>query len=102
MADLPLATDAAIGRLFELSADIVVVQGLGSGTNALVVRHPEFTVDYHDSSYLDHRKTASDIGAFLETIVSLRLGVGIDVPMDLAEVLLHGTGRNVGSSVQPF
>lgn len=102
MADLPFATDAAIGRLFELSADIVVAQGLGGGTNALIVRHPEFAVDYHDGTYLDHRKTASDIGASLETIDSFRLGVDIGVPADLAEVLLHGMGRDVGSSVQPF
>lgn len=90
MADLALATPAALERLFETEADVAIAPGRGSGTNALVVRHPEFRVDYHGTSYLDHRERAQDVGASLETVDSFRLATDIDEPADLVEVLVHG------------
>ena len=93
MADLPLATAAAVESLFESTGDVVIAPGLGGGTNGLVVRHPEFAVDYHGASYLDHRETASSLGASVATIDSFHLGIDVDEPEDLAEVLLHGSGR---------
>lgn len=93
MADLALATPAALRRLFEADGDVVVAPGLGGGTNALVVRHPEFTVDYHGISVRDHRNIARDVGADLATVDSFRLAVDIDESDDLAELLLHGDGR---------
>ncbi|KDE58937.1 2-phospho-L-lactate guanylyltransferase [Halostagnicola sp. A56] len=93
MADLALTTPEALERLFAPDADVVIAPGRGVGTNALVVRHPEFRVDYHGGSYLDHRRIADDVGATLETIDSFRLGTDIDEPDDLVEVLVHGTGR---------
>ncbi|AHF98600.1 2-phospho-L-lactate guanylyltransferase [Halostagnicola larsenii XH-48] len=93
MADLALTTPEALERLFAPNADVVIAPGRGVGTNALVVRHPEFRVDYHGGSFLDHRRIADDIGATLETVDSFRLGADIDEPADLVEVLAHGTGR---------
>ena len=95
MADLALATPAALGRLFEAGrdADVAVAPGRGGGTNAFVASHPEFRVDYHGASYLDHREIAAEIGADLTAVDSHRLATDVDEPDDLAEVLIHGEGR---------
>ncbi|QLD90466.1 2-phospho-L-lactate guanylyltransferase [Natronomonas salina] len=93
MADLALATPAALRRLFETDAEVTLAPGLGGGTNAFVTRHPEFAVDYHGASIRDHRRIAREVGADVETVDSFRLAVDVDEPEDLAEVLLHGGGR---------
>ncbi|MFC7076984.1 2-phospho-L-lactate guanylyltransferase [Haloarcula halophila] len=93
MADLPLLTTEAVQRLFAPDTDVVLAPGRGGGTNAVVVRHPEFRVDYHGASIRDHRRIAREIGADLAEIDSRRLATDIDEPGDLAEVLLHGDGR---------
>ena len=93
MADLPLATPAALRRLFGTDAEVALAPGIGGGTNAFVTRHPEFRVDYHDASISDHRRIAGEIDADLETVDSFRLAVDVDEPADLVEVLLHGEGR---------
>lgn len=92
MSDLALATTDALGRLFDADGDVVLAPGLGGGTNALVVRHPGFHVDYHDASVRDHRRIAREVGADLTEVDSFRLATDVDEPGDLAEVLLHGTG----------
>ncbi|WP_226040618.1 2-phospho-L-lactate guanylyltransferase [Natrinema sp. DC36] len=94
MADLALATPDALERLLTTSADIAIAPGRGGGTNALVVRHPDFRVDYHGASYLDHREIARNVGAGLETVDSFRLATDIDEPTDLVEVLVHGLETN--------
>lgn len=105
MADLPLATPAAIDRLTAPAADVVLAPGLGGGTNALVVRTGEFAVDFHGASIQDHRAAADAAGASVTTVDSFRLAVDVDEPRDLTEVLLHGTGaapdwlRDVGLAV---
>ncbi|SDF54558.1 2-phospho-L-lactate guanylyltransferase [Halorubrum xinjiangense] len=95
MADLALATPAALDRLFEAGrdTDVAMAPGRGGGTNAFVASHPEFRVDYHGASYLDHREIASEIGAAFAAVDSRRLGTDVDEPDDLAEVLIHGEGR---------
>lgn len=93
MADLALATPDALTRLTSTEADVAIVPGRGGGTNALVVRHDEFRVDYHGGSYLDHRRIAREIGASVSVVDSYRLGTDVDEPADLVEVLLHGEGR---------
>ncbi|WP_096395839.1 2-phospho-L-lactate guanylyltransferase [Halorubrum trapanicum] len=96
MSDLALATPVALGRLFEAGrdADVAMAPGRGGGTNAFVASHPEFRVDYHGASYLDHREIASDVGAAFVAVDSHRLGADVDEPADLAEVLIHGEGRS--------
>ena len=93
MADLALATPDALTRLFETAGDVVAAPGLGGGTNALVVRTPDFRVDYHGASIADHRAAAADIGASFVEVDSMRLAVDIDEQRDLVEVLLHSEGR---------
>lgn len=94
MADLALATPDAVRRLADTEGDVVVAPGRGGGTNALVVRHPEFRVDYHGASYRDHRRIAEEVGASVGVVDSMRLSTDVDDPSDLAEVLLHGRGES--------
>ncbi|SEL84006.1 phospholactate guanylyltransferase [Haloferax larsenii] len=93
MADLALATPEALARLFETTGDVVAAPGLGGGTNALVVRHPDFSVDYHGASIADHRRLADEAGVTFVEVDSLRLAVDVDEPADFVDVLLHGEGR---------
>lgn len=93
MADLALATPASLDRLFETSADVALVPGRGGGTNAFCSHHPDFRVDYHGASYLDHREIVADIGASVDVVDSFRLSTDIDEPSDLVEVYCHGDGR---------
>jgi 2-phospho-L-lactate guanylyltransferase len=93
MADLPLATPTALRRLAAAGGDIAVAPGRGGGTNALVVRDPAFSVDYHGASYRDHRDAAAAAGLSVGIVDSMRLTTDIDESEDLAEVLLHGDGR---------
>ena len=94
MADLALVTPRSVGRLLDAEADVVLAPGLGGGTNAIRVEHPEFRVDYHDGSYRKHRRAARECGAKCHTLDSFRLAVDVDEPADLAEVLLHGRGES--------
>jgi len=93
MADLALATSEALDRLFAPDADVVFAPGRGGGTNALVVDHPDFHVDYHGASIRDHRVIAREIGAETTTVDSFRLATDVDESTDLVEVLLHAEGR---------
>jgi len=93
MADLALLTPAALARLVEPDTDVVIAPGIGGGTNALVVRHPGFRVDYHGVSYRDHRERARECGASLATVDSFRLAADVDEPSEFVELLLHGEGR---------
>jgi 2-phospho-L-lactate guanylyltransferase len=92
MADLALATPTALRRLFASDADVVLAPGRRVGTNALVARHPEFRVNYHGASFVDHRAAAGAVGATVSVVDSNRLATDVDDPVDLAEVLAHGAG----------
>lgn len=97
MADLALATPDALDRLSAPDDDVVLVPGRGGGTNAIVARHPDFRVDYHDGSIRDHRRIAKEVVGDDGTIAevdSFRLATDVDEPADLAEVLLHGEGAS--------
>ena len=93
MADLALATPEAVQRLYDADGDVVVAPGRGGGTNALVVRHPDFDVDYHGVSFRDHLAAADAAGATVETVDSFRLAVDVDEPTDLLDVLVHGSSE---------
>ncbi|ELZ33288.1 phospholactate guanylyltransferase [Halogeometricum pallidum JCM 14848] len=93
MADLALATPESLSRLFETPGEVAVAPGRGGGTNALVVRHLDFRVDYHGASYRDHRRIAAEAGLSVGVVDSMRLATDVDEPADLAEVLVHGEGR---------
>ncbi|WP_418286199.1 2-phospho-L-lactate guanylyltransferase [Halorubrum sp. DTA46] len=91
MADLALATPAVLRELLAAGsdADVAIAPGRGGGTNALVVSHPAFRVDYHGASYLDHRRIADGLGADVRVVDSHRLATDVDEPSDLAELLIH-------------
>lgn len=93
MADLGLATPRVLSRFFTAGGDLVVAPGRGGGTNAFVVRHPGFRVDYHGASYWDHLRAAHQVGASVREFDSHRLATDVDEPDDLPELLLHGDGR---------
>lgn len=92
MADLPLVTAAALDRLFAAEGDVVLVPGVGGGTNAVVVRDGAFHVDYHGCSIRDHRRIAAEAGLSTATVDSFGISLDVDEPADLAEVVLHGRG----------
>lgn len=94
VADLAIATPAALERLFEAQGDVVLAPGRAGGTNAVVARHPSFRVDYHGASFLDHRRIAEEAGAEVTVVDSHRLATDVDTREDLVEVLLHGEGRS--------
>lgn len=93
MADLPLATPNTFERLFETAGQIVLVPGIGGGTNAIIARHPEFRVDYHGLSIRDHRERAHALDIEPTEVDSARLSTDIDERGDLPEMLLRGEGR---------
>lgn len=93
MADLPLVTQSVCSRLFGTEGEVVLARGIGGGTNALVTRHPDFEVDYHGASYLDHLAAAENCGASVTELDSFRLGLDIDELGDVPEVFLHGSGQ---------
>lgn len=92
MADLALATPTALDRLASAAGEVVIAPGRSVGTNALVVRHPDFRVDFHGTSYLDHRANADAVDADVTVLDSHRLATDVDEPDDLAEVLAHADG----------
>lgn len=92
MADLPLVTSSHLQTFFSHPEDVVLAPGLGGGTNAMVVRHSAFRVDYHGTSFRDHLTTARDLGVTVREADSWRLMIDIDEPDDLVEVILHGDG----------
>lgn len=93
MADLALATPAALTRLFDSQAPLVFVPGLGGGTNAILARDAGLDVDYHGLSIADHRRGAERVGLPWSELDSFRLAMDIDEPDDLIEVLIHTDGR---------
>jgi 2-phospho-L-lactate guanylyltransferase len=89
MSDLALLRVETLSQLVETGGDVVIAPGLGGGTNALVVRTSEFRVDYHGTSFRDHRTHAKEIDAEFTVFDSFRVTQDIDTPDDLIEVLLH-------------
>lgn len=92
MSDLALATPRTLSELFVTDGDVVITPGRGGGTNALVVRDPDFEVDYHGASFRDHLLQADSVNATVREFDSHRLATDVDERADLAEVLLHGEG----------
>jgi 2-phospho-L-lactate guanylyltransferase len=95
MADLPLADRESIKRVTGTKKDMAVVPGRGGGTNVIYLKEPaRFHVDYYGGSYLKHMRIAAECGLSCEVIDSFRLHTDIDEKEDLAELLLHGSGKS--------
>jgi 2-phospho-L-lactate guanylyltransferase len=93
MADLALTTPEAVGRLFDAGGSVALAPGTAGGTNALVVREPGFTVDYHGASFRDHLVAAERADLDVSVVDSFQLAVDVDDESDLVDVLVHGDGR---------
>jgi len=95
MADLPLANAEAIRRVISTTKDMAIVPGRGGGTNVIYLKEPgRFHVDYYGTSFLKHMKIAEEAGLSCEVIDSFRLHTDIDEEEDLAELLIHGSGKS--------
>jgi len=95
MADLPLANADSIRRVLSTKMDMAIVPGRGGGTNVIYLKEPKrFHVDYYGTSFLKHMKIAEEAGLSCEVIDSFRLHTDIDEEEDLAELLIHGTGKS--------
>ncbi|MDD1696505.1 MAG: 2-phospho-L-lactate guanylyltransferase, partial [Methanoregula sp.] len=95
MADLPLADAQSIRRVISTKNDIALVPGRGGGTNVIFIKEPQrYHVEYYGTSFLKHVKIAEDAGLSCEVIDSYRLHTDIDEKEDLAELLIHGTGKS--------
>ena len=95
MADLPLADKESVKRVIGTKMDMAIVPGRGGGTNVIYLKEPtRFHVDYYDGSYLKHMKIAQECGLSCEVIDSFKLHTDIDEKEDLAELLIHGTGKS--------
>jgi len=95
MADLPLADGASLKRVLATGKDMAIVPGRGGGTNVIYLKEPQrFHFDYYGTSFLKHVKNAEDAGLSCEVIDSFRLHTDIDEKEDLAELMIHGTGKS--------
>lgn len=95
MADLPLADEASVKRVLATEKDIALVPGRGGGTNVVFIKDPgRFRVDYYGGSFAKHLKIAAEAGLSVEVIDTFRLHTDIDEKEDLAELLIHGTGKS--------
>ncbi|QSZ67716.1 2-phospho-L-lactate guanylyltransferase [Methanofollis aquaemaris] len=93
MADLPLATPEAVGRMIGTDAQMAIAPGLGGGTNAIFVKEPSrYHVDYYGASFCKHMAIAAEAGLSCEVTDSFRLHTDVDEKEDLVEVLIHGQG----------
>jgi 2-phospho-L-lactate guanylyltransferase len=95
MADLPLADKESVKRVTGTKMDMAIVPGRGGGTNVIYIREPaRFHVDYYGGSFLKHMRIAKECGLSCEVIDSFLLHTDIDEKEDLAELLIHGTGKS--------
>lgn len=94
MADIPLVSIKNIKDITESRSDVVIAPGRMGGTNAIFIRDPSrFHVDYYGASFLKHRDIARNNDLVVDVFDSFNLSTDIDEVADIAEVLLHGTGR---------
>lgn len=93
MADLALLTQKDVAGILECEGDVVLCPGRGGGTNMILIRDPRFRTRYQGLSFPKHLRLAKELGLRAEVFESFRAGCDIDLPDDLAEVLLHGKGE---------
>ncbi|MEM2910015.1 MAG: 2-phospho-L-lactate guanylyltransferase [Nitrososphaerota archaeon] len=88
--DLPLISPEdvkIVGRLLEHN-DVVISPSLGlKGTNALAMREARMIrMQYGASSFLKHLSSAMACGKRVAIYASLRVGLDVDVPKDMAKL----------------
>lgn len=93
MADLALLTEKDVVGILNCDGDVVFCPGRGGGTNMILIRDPRFRTCYQGLSFPKHLRLAEELGLRATVFESFRAGCDIDLPEDLAEVLLHGKGE---------
>ena len=98
--DLPALAGVDLDRALDLAADADLVIGsdrAGTGTNLLVFRRdtpPSFRFGANSSTR--HRQWAADAGALCKSLQTFGIGLDVDVPDDLADLLQAAVGGRVG------
>lgn len=94
MADLPLVTGEHVKKITSFSEDVTIVPGKGGGTNIIFIRQPnEFTVKYHDCSFISHCDITEELKRSIHVFDSFLASTDIDEPHDIVELMLHGKGQ---------
>jgi 2-phospho-L-lactate guanylyltransferase len=94
MSDLALLCPEEIRGVLGMEGDVVLSPGKGGGTNLILIRDPRFRTCYQGLSFPKHIDFCRRAGLSAGIYASYFTGCDIDVPEDLAEVLIHGWGRS--------
>jgi len=90
-ADIPLITAAEVDQIFEVAppeGTVLAPSASGRGTNAVLQRPPGlFPLRFGNDSFLPHLAAARATGNPLEVLRLARIGIDIDEPPDLADLL---------------
>ena len=90
-ADIPLITAAEVDELFSAAqpeGTVLAPSASGRGTNAVLQRPPGlFPLRFGNDSFLPHLAAARATGKPVEVLKLLGIGVDIDEPADLADLL---------------
>jgi 2-phospho-L-lactate/phosphoenolpyruvate guanylyltransferase len=95
LADLPLITSTALGRLLRTIGPVVAAPaGSDRGTNALLRRPPQvIPARFGTDSFRKHRQVAEQLDIPFAAVDSPELGFDLDRPEDVP-ALLSGGGRS--------
>ncbi|HOV82137.1 MAG TPA: 2-phospho-L-lactate guanylyltransferase [Methanothrix sp.] len=93
MADLALLGGRDVEGILSAEGDVVLCPGRGGGTNMIMIRSPSFRTCYTGVSFPKHIASAQQAGLKAAVFESFRAGCDIDLPGDLLELRLHGSGE---------
>ena len=90
-ADIPLITASEVDRIFSVAppeGTVLVSSFSGRGTNAVLQRPPGlFPLRFGNDSFLPHLAAARASGKLVQTLKLAGIGMDIDEPSDLADLL---------------
>jgi len=90
-ADIPLITESEVDRIFEAAppnGTVLAPSASGRGTNAVLQRPPGlFPLRFGNDSFVPHLAAARATGRPVEVLRLAGIGVDIDEPADLADLL---------------
>ena len=90
-ADIPLITAAEVDHIFEAAPSagtVLAPSASGRGTNAVLQRPPSlFPLRFGNDSFLPHLAAARATGKPVEVLRLAGIGVDIDEPADLADLI---------------
>ena len=96
-ADIPLITADEVDRIFSVApreGTVLAPSASGRGTNAVLQRPPGlFPLRFGNDSFVPHLAAARATGKPVEVLKLAGIGVDIDEPADLADLLQPGETR---------